>query len=119
MFIILFTKSEQYSRILFDTKRKIEVDLFIVRRLKMYSKSTHKTVKAVYAAPERVFCVPKDWNLDDVEVLFDDFYYKGVKQDVPSVLQESEMKIAYDVTEDMDDDLIAWFDCEDDEDADE
>ncbi len=77
----------------------------------MYSKSTHKTVKAVYAAPERVFCVPKDWNLDDVEVLFDDFYYKGVKQDVPSVLQESEMKIAYDVTEDMDDDLIAWFDC--------
>ena len=83
----------------------------------MYSKSTHKIVKAVYAAPERAFCVPKDWNLDDVEIIFDDFYYKGVKQDVSSVLQESEMKIVYDVTEDLDNDIVAWFDCEADDDA--
>jgi len=87
--------------------------LFIDRSLKMYSKDSHKIVKAVYAAPERVFCVPREWNLDDVEVLFDEFYYKGVKQDVPNVLWESEMKIVYDVTEDLDNDLIAWFDCED------
>ena len=84
----------------------------------MYSKSTHKIVKAVYAAPERVFCVPKDWDLEDVEIIFDEFYYKGVKQDVPSVLQESDMKITYDVTDDLDNDIVAWFDCEAD-DADE
>jgi hypothetical protein len=83
----------------------------------MYSKDTHKIVKAIYAAPERVFCVPKNWDLDDVEIIFDEFYYKGVKQDVPSVLQDSDMKITYDVTEDLNNDLIAWFDCEADEDA--
>ena len=83
----------------------------------MYSKASHKIVKAVYAAPERVFCVPKDWDLEDIEILFDDFYYKGVKQDVPSVLWESEMKIVYDITENLDNDLIIWFDCEAAEDA--
>jgi len=70
-------------------------------------------VKAVYAPPERVFCVPKDWDLDDVDIIFDEFYYKGVKQDVPTVLWESEMKWTDGITEDLDNDLIDWFDCED------
>jgi len=78
----------------------------------MYSKQTHKIVKATYAPPERVFCVPKDWALDEVDVVFDELYYKGVKQDVPSVLWESEMKCMYDITEELDSDVIIWFDCE-------
>jgi len=83
---------------------------------------THKLVAAEYDGPDTMYCVPKEWDLDDIEVRWGIFYYKGVEQDLPQLVLEPDGKRPKRIYEDIENDVSTYFDCEDedaDEDADE
>jgi hypothetical protein len=80
---------------------------------------THKIVTAEYDGPDIMYCVPKDWDLEDIEVRWGIFYYKGVEQELPQrVIEPDGKRPKWIHIEDYD--VSDYFDCEDaDEDADE
>ena len=75
------------------------------------SKETHKIIAATYEPKKEMFCVPKDWNVDDIVIKWGVLYYKGeeVEGNCPVHVFEDIEKIPLEIedTDDYDD----YFDC--------
>jgi len=80
---------------------------------------THKLVTAEYDGPDTMYCVPKDWDLEDIEVRWGIFYYKGIEQELPQLVLEPNGKRPKRIYVEEDYDVSHYFDCvgSDDEDS--
>jgi len=76
-----------------------------------YAKDTHKIVTVEYIT-ERLYCVPIEWELDDIAVRWGEFFYKDELQTPPVVILETDLNNPIKISEALDSDLVIWFDCE-------
>jgi len=73
--------------------------------------STHRIIKAIYSR-EVLFAVPKEWELDDISVKWNDLFYKGDNEECPSFEFEEDYKYPNEVVEEVELDIEDYFDCE-------
>ena len=76
-----------------------------------YTKETHKIVTVEYTT-EHIYCVPIEWELDDIAVRWGEFLYKGELQTPPMVVLDTDLNNPVNMSEALDSDLVIWFDCE-------
>jgi len=76
---------------------------------------THKIVTAEFAGPDVMYCVPKDWDLDDIQIRWGIFWYKGVEQDLPERVLEATSELPKRIYVEEDYDVSDYFDCEEPE----
>ena len=76
--------------------------------------NTHKVIVARYNAPETIYAVPIDWDLEKVCIRYGVFYYDGEKVYPPRVELETCGKFPMDIEETDELKLEEFFDCEED-----
>jgi hypothetical protein len=76
--------------------------------------NTHKVVVATYYdAPDTIYAVPIDWNVDDIVIRYGTVYYKGEKVELESVEMKGDFKHPSTIEETDEYDLEEYFECED------
>ncbi len=88
---------------------------------KMNSK-THKIITAFYYPPSQHFLVPIDWDVKDINVKWDDIYYKGfIKKGIPSYIADDCEDEKYPETIEEADwrEMVNYFSCCESEEEDE
>ena len=75
---------------------------------------THKIVTAIYYPPLQHFVVPIDWDIKDINVKWDNIYYKGfIKEEIPSYTEDNyEDEIIPETIDEGDwKELVNYFSC--------
>lgn len=73
-------------------------------------RSTHKLMRVEYYKVADVYAVPKDWELEHIDIKDRKVYYNGLLQELEC--QEGEVELNPDEIL-FEDDLDQYFDCED------
>lgn len=72
-----------------------------------------KILKAIYEVPIRIFRVPDNWDIDDVEVRGEELWYKGEKVRCPSRFFAGDPVHIYDLMwDDGDFEMELFYDCD-------
>jgi len=88
-----------------------ETPLFKLKhKMATYTNETHKIVTAEYVDRDWLYCVPRDWDLEDIEIRSGEFYYKGWFQKLPGCKVTTTRP--ENITEDLDSDINDYFDTD-------